>query len=299
MTQALRDQNGLTEAEFLSRYDPAAFGGFSVSADTVIFGVDAKPIAENHRKLDQQKLTVLLVKRTEHPYLDRWSLPGGFVGADESPQGAAMRVLRGKTGLSEIYLEQLGAFGEPSRDPRMRIVSIAYLSLIDRSRHALGAARQGAPTWFDVDFAADANALALTGGGATVTIPVVSKTVRNGRIAMRVRAARDPSPLAFDHADMILEGLLRLRGKIDYTDIAFNLTPERFTVSQLQQVYEILLGTPLLSPVFRRKIAGKIEGAGVYTHEKGHRPSQLFLYKGGGLPAAEPQSVKTGKEASS
>ncbi|MCL1918599.1 MAG: NUDIX hydrolase [Peptococcaceae bacterium] len=306
-------QNALSENEFLAGYNPQEFERPSVSVDTVVFSVDTRQQTENIRKLDEQKLTVLLVKRDTHPFFDKWSLPGGFVGITEPLDSAARRVLRDKTGLDELYLEQLYTFGAPNRDPRMRIISCAYLSLIDRSKHFL--IRQESndtqesnntqdpinsqsqnqeqddttettlqTAWFEIEFSQNANTILMKSSEESLTIPVHSQTARNGKIETLSYVAATESQLAFDHATLILEGLLRLRSKVENTDIVFNLMPERFPISDLQQIYEIILGRKLLTPLFRRQIAPKIEGTGSYTQEKGHRPSQLFRYKIGAGP---------------
>ena len=281
MDNLMRDETGLTEKEFLAEYNPADWDRLSVSVDTVIFSIDSSLQNENIRKLDEQKLTVLLVKRDTHPFMGKWSLPGGFVGMSESPETAARRVLRDKTGLDHLYLEQLYTFGAPDRDPRMRIISCAYLSLIDRSKYSVGSSDKKLQTaWFEIEFAKGAEEIILKSCDVSLNIPVKSHVVQNGKIKTDTYTAEDGSALAFDHASLILEGLLRLRGKTEYTDIVFNLMPEQFTISQLQQIYEIILGQKLLTPQFRRQIASKVAGTDSYTREKGHRPSQLFMYKG-------------------
>ncbi|MDR2736142.1 MAG: NUDIX domain-containing protein [Gracilibacteraceae bacterium] len=267
----LRDQNGLTEAAFLRQYDPNAFERLAVSVDTVVFSIDSRIQTENYRKLDEQKLTVLLLKRNEHPCLGKWSLPGGFVGEKETLDQAALRVLRDKTGLDDVYIEQLYTFGHPQRDPRMRIISVAYLALIDRSQYQLKNPDSQKITdlaWYEIDFPKNTPTLRLKGEAAGEMLEVGNSP-----------PPALGSPLAFDHGSLILEGLLRLRNKIDYTDIVFNLLPGKFTITHLQQIYEIIGGEKLLAPVFRRKIARKITPTGEYTQERGHRPSQLYVYK--------------------
>ena len=281
MDNLTRDEAGLTEREFLAEYNPADWGRLSVSVDTVIFSIDGSLQNENIRKLDEQKLTVLLVKRDAHPYLGKWLLPGGFVGLDESPETAARRVLCDKTGLDDIYIEQLYTFGAPDRDPRMRIISCAYLSLIDRGGYSLSNSDKKLQTsWFEIEFGKGAQEIILKSGNESLSIPVKSHVVKNGKIETSAYTVKDGSALAFDHASLILEGILRLRGKTEYTDVVFNLMPEQFTISQLQQIYEIILGQKLLTPQFRRQIASKVTGTDIYTSEKGHRPSQLFTYRG-------------------
>lgn len=229
-------KNKKKEKEFLDRYDPNEFMPFAVTVDTVVFGV-TKSASGNYRKLDNQKLNVLLVKRTDYPFKDCYALPGGFILQDETPEQTAMRVLKTKTGLSNIYTEQLYTFGAVDRDPRMRVISCAYISLIEARQAEIDNAE-----WFGIDEIAELE-------------------------------------LAFDHKNIIDTALKRLRGKINYTDIVFNMMPERFTISELQEIYEIILGEKLLAPAFRRTISGKIRETGEYTKDAGHRPSQLFEYR--------------------
>jgi len=273
-----KDINGLTEQEFLDKYDPAMFERLSMSVDTVIFSIDTKLQTSNYRKLDDQKLTVLLVKRNEHPFLEHWSLPGGFIGVREAPAKAARRVLRNKTGLDDLYIETLGTYGEPDRDPRMRIISSTYLSLLDRDKFKLQASPYVADSaWFEVEVTD--RELVLCGEGQQLVIPYEKAAIRNGKIKTVEYQVTESNPLAFDHGKILLDGLMRLRHKIDDTDIVFNLLPEEFTITQLQQIYEIILGGKLLAPAFRRKIAPKLQETGRYVQEKGHRPSQYFMYK--------------------
>jgi len=273
-----KDINGLTEQEFLDKYDPTMFERLSMSVDTVIFSIDTKLQTSNYRKLDDQKLTVLLVKRNEHPFLEHWSLPGGFIGVREAPAKAARRVLRNKTGLDDLYIETLGTYGEPDRDPRMRIISSTYLSLLDRDKFKLQASPYVADSaWFEVEVTD--RELVLCGEGQQLVIPYEKAAIRNGKIKTVEYQVTESNPLAFDHGKILLDGLMRLRHKIDDTDIVFNLLPEEFTITQLQQIYEIILGGKLLAPAFRRKIAPKLQETGRYVQEKGHRPSQYFMYK--------------------
>ncbi len=224
------------EEEFLSRYRPEEYASISITVDAIVVGV-AKDITDNYRKLDRQSLKILLVKRDNYPYKGSYSLPGGFVGEKETFEDTLKRVLSDKTGLSDIYSEQLYTFGSVERDPRMRIVSCAYISLVDISRANITGAE-----WFAVEEIAKMD-------------------------------------LAFDHNQIIEEALKRLKGKIDYTDIVFHMMPVEFTISELQEVYELILGKKLLPAAFRRTISDKLEDTGKMTSNAGHRPSRIFRYK--------------------
>ena len=124
----LRDRNGLTEAEFLSSYEPGDYVRPSVAADMVIFTV-METEEENYRKLPEKELDVLLIQRGVHPYLGCWARPGGFVRPDETTEAAARRELKEETGVDHVYLEQLYTFSEPERDPRTWVMSCSYMEL--------------------------------------------------------------------------------------------------------------------------------------------------------------------------
>lgn len=265
------------EHEYLQNYDPGKFERPSVAVDTVIFSVDTDLNNQNYRKLEKQKLTVLLLKRASHPYWGCWSLPGGFVGPDETLAQTAQRIIDSKTRLSNLYFEQLYTFSEPGRDPRMRVISCAYMALIDRS--AFEFKETESLKWFELEVLARGGKLTLTAGNEQLEIGIKTEEQRNGLINSYRNTALPGSALSFDHANIIMEAQLRLRNKIEYTDVAFNLMPPEFSITQLQQIYEIILGETLLAPAFRRKIAAKIEETGDYIKDKGHRPSRLFRYK--------------------
>lgn len=227
----------MSDEAFLRDYDPAAFSRPSVTVDLVLIGVEPA------------RLSVLLVRRDQSPQAGRWALPGGFVAIDESLDDAASRVLREKVGLAEAHLEQLYTFGTVDRDPRMRIISVAYLALL----------RQDAVT------------AALRNGN-------VSVAVLSGDPLEVLDRDRAPLLLAFDHQAILELARARLRGKIDYSDVAFALLPEQFTLRALQDVHEAVLGTTLNKPAFRRRMLdrGWLEPTGLREEEASHRPAELF-----------------------
>lgn len=189
------------------------------------------------------KLHLLLIQRNSPPFADWWALPGGFVKADESLEDAALRELREETGLGEAYFEQLYTYGDPQRDPRGRVITVAYYALIP----------------------ADASIKARAGSDA-----------RNA-----AWHAVDALPsLAFDHAEILAYALRRLRYKLEYSAVGFELLPDCFTLSELQQVYESILGEKLDKRNFRRRIleAGVIEETDQVRSGEG-RPARLYRYK--------------------
>lgn len=212
------------ERAFLEAYDPGQFDRPSVTVDVVIL------------TLREGGLQVLLVKRAHYPFKGFWSLPGGFVGMEESLDQAAARVLGAKSGLEQVYLEQLYTFGAPGRDPRMRIISVAYYALVEASQ--VGQLGEGS-RFFPLE-----------------SVP----------------------ELAFDHAEILQMALKRIRGKLEYVPIGFELLPERFTLRQLQEVHETILGRRLNKDSFRRKMlaSGMLEATGELEQGTDFRPAELY-----------------------
>lgn len=229
--------HNIEEQNFLDKYDPSAYPPIAVAVDTVVFGI-LKSAPKNYRQLSKQSLNILLVKRSEHPFKNKLALPGGFVLPEETIDETAKRVLKTKTGLKEIYCEQLYTFGDINRDPRMRVISCAYIALVDAEKTQIKDAE-----WISTDMIKNAD-------------------------------------LAFDHAAIIMEALKRLRGKINYTDIVFHMMSEKFTISQLQEIYETILQKKLLPAAFRRTIADRITQTEEFTQNAGHRPSRLYRWNG-------------------
>jgi 8-oxo-dGTP diphosphatase len=206
------------------------------------------------------RLTVLLQKREQDAEKGKWALPGGFVAIDESLDAAAERVLAEKARMAGAWVEQLYTFGEPHRDPRGRVITVAYFALLQKERFepALTAATDLALAELRVDWTGE------TGGPASVL----------GEDGLQLS-------LAFDHADILGLAVKRLRGKLDYSDIAFALLPELFTLRELQQVHEAILGLPLNKPAFRRRLLdrGRLQATGRREVGTGFRPAELYRRK--------------------
>ncbi len=283
-----------TEAEFLKSYDASKYPRPSVTVDMVIFTVMDRP-QTNYRKLPEKDLKVLLIKRGGHPFKDCWALPGGFVKPTESLDQAAARELAEETGVNDVYMEQLFTWGDPGRDPRTWVISCSYMALIDASRINLAAGDDAVDAqWFSVAKKLKLERKKPTKNGSIAkqiyslllssdelkTETQLEKTVRKAG-AMRTEDERIvlPGSLAFDHGRMISCALDRLRNKIEDTDMAFNLMPEYFTLTQLQQVYETILGKELLKANFRRKIEDNVVDTGMFTDGDGYRPSRLYKMK--------------------
>ena len=267
-----------SEEEFLRDYNPNSFEKLSMTTDILIFSVSSEEV-DNYRKTDKKKMSILLVKRDNYPFKDKWCLPGGFIGIDENLDDAPIRILKKETNLDNIYLEQLYTFGNVDRDPRMRIISTSYIALTDKNR--LDTSLNSSASWFDILFYEEKNNvvdITLTNGKETINFSI-KKTLRERTTDRYSFTVVKNNNLAFDHAKVILSGIERLKNKIEYTDIVFNMMPEYFTLGELQQVYEVILGKKLLDPAFRRIIANKVEKTTKMKTGGGHRPSYLFRYK--------------------
>ena len=138
-----------SEEEFLKSYNPNDYDRISVTADVLVLSISSGE-KENYRKLNNKHFSILLVKRTEYPFKDRWCLPGGFIHIDETIGDAAKRILKNETNLSDIYIEQLYTFSGVDRDPRMRVISTSYISLIDKS--LLNIKLNENASWFDMNY---------------------------------------------------------------------------------------------------------------------------------------------------
>lgn len=242
----------MTEAEFLAEYDPAAYDRPALAVDLVLMGLRAGRPA------------VLLRQRAEHPHAGCWALPGGFVGLDEPLDAAAGRILREKAGIGGAHLEQLYTFGAIDRDPRMRIVTVAYLALLPEPAFA--------------DALEDEPSLAV----AVLDVPWAGETGGSVRALSTARHSRgEPLPLAFDHAEILALAVLRLRGKLDHSGVGFALLPECFTLRQLQDVHEAVLGTALNKPAFRRRMLdrGWLEPTGAREAGTSFRPAELYRFR--------------------
>ncbi len=277
--EGLRDKDGLTEEEFLAGYEPGDYPRPSVAADMVIFTVTDEE-EENYRKLPGKELRLLLIRRGGHPYLNRWALPGGFVRPTETTEEAAARELREETGVDHVYLEQLYTFSQPERDPRTWVMSCSYMALIDSSQVTVKAgddAQQAA--WFGVTLrmGSEENGkelweLELSHEDITLKA-LLEKGVHETFNQCRIRSN---DGLAFDHARIAACGLERLRGKLKYTDLAIHLMPEYFTLTELQQVYEVVLDQELPTAAFRRKAVTMVHETEQFAEHGGHRPSRLY-----------------------
>lgn len=239
----------MTEKEFLKEFDSSQYEKPSVTVDALVITMN-----------EEKRLEVLLIKRNAHPYENCWSLPGSFVGIRESLEIAVARGLEQKTGLKDMYLEQLYTFGDPGRDPRMRIISVAYMALVPKCKIRLHETPE--VTMFEI-LQTDKE-LVLRNQELKIEIPV--------------------SELAFDHANELLLALDRLKGKVEYTDIALELLSDKsnFTIYELKMIHEAILNETLDTGNFRRSFkkkyidTGKVVETGNESKEFSKKPSSTF-----------------------
>ena len=266
-----------SEEEFLKNYNSDEFEKLSMTTDILVFSVSDEP-STNYRKTSRKHMSILLVKRSDYPFKDKWCLPGGFLDISESLDECSKRVLKKKTNVSDIYLEQLYTFGAVNRDPRMRIVSTAYMALIDK--RMLGMTLTEDASWFNVFYEETDKFVQvfLDNGEEELNFKLEKKCMEQTSGKWQY-VVTDNEYLAFDHPLVIWDGIERLKNKVNYTDVVFNLMPEYFTLGELQQVYEVILNKKLLDPAFRRIIADKVVKTNKVKTGGGHRPSALFKYK--------------------
>jgi 8-oxo-dGTP diphosphatase len=235
------------ESAFLAAYDPSQFDRPSVAVDVALLSAF------------DGALHALLLRRDQHPFKGAWSLPGGFVALDESLEDAAVRQLARKAALQDVFVEQLFTFGHPDRDPRMRVIAVAYYALVDHARF-----KNALETVPDLELAR----LVVPWGGET-----------GGPVELLDAQAR-PMEMAFDHAEILGMAVKRIRGKLDYSPIGFQLLPKTFTLRALQAVHETILARPLNKDSFRRRMlaTGLLEATGKKERAVGHRPAELYRF---------------------
>lgn len=253
------------------------YANLALSTDMLIFSV-SKGNAKTCRNLSEKYFCILLVRRTTEPFKDKWCLPGGFVEKDETLDMAAERILAKETNLHNIYKEQLYTFGEINRDPRMRVISTSYMALIDREQ--LKENLSDNASWFNIHVQEKENVVDVLLENEEEKIEYkVKKELVNKTTNQYKYEILENEKIGFDHTQIIITGISRMKNKVQDTDIIFNMMPEYFTLGELQQIYEVILDKKLLDPAFRRIIADKVEKTDKLVKTGGHRPSVLYKYK--------------------
>lgn len=244
------------EQEFLANYQQKEYPSIAYTADILVFTIL------------NGKLSLLLIKRGGHPYKDCWALPGGFVNIDESSEDAASRELHEETGygFSSLYLEQLKTYSAPYRDPRMRVISTAYIAFIPY--HELGDPAAG-------DDAKEAHLFAVED----------------------ILSGDEPIDLAFDHLQIITDGIERARAKLEYSPLATTFLSETFTLSDLRRVYEAVWGTSIHASNFRRKVINTpdfVQPVGLKGSSEFSTGRAAELYRAGNAKILHPAILQNG-----
>lgn len=227
MSENFKDQ----DKAFLDTYDSSAYEKPSITVDILVFTIE------------DEELKIVMIKRKNSPYKGMLSLPGAFVGMEETLDEAASRGIREKTGLVDIYFEQLYTWGAINRDPRMRIISVSYMALVSIK---------------DLYHAAGSNEIS----SHLYSVDQLLQSEEN---------------IAFDHREMIAYARERIKNKVEYTQLAFEFLPEKFTLPQLQKINEILLGKELYKANFRKKVKNLVRETKEFTSGGAHRPSKLYV----------------------
>ncbi|EPY6469951.1 NUDIX domain-containing protein [Clostridium sporogenes] len=280
------------EEEFLKSYDENDYKRPSVTNDIIIFTADDKE-EDNLRKVPQKGLQVILIKRDDYPYTGQWALPGGFIGIEEGLEVSARRKLKEKTGIDNIYTEQLYTFGDVDRDKRTRVISVGNIALVEKSSIRFKEVdSQKKSEWFWIDktlissekqeqYTENKHLLSLKSidekiiMNYEVTEKIGRDIFRRKEISYRL-LNNSTEELAFDHYKILDYGIDRLRNKVEYTPIAFNLLPRVFTVKELQNVYEAIMGREILN--FRRKMGKMIIETDEKIEGRPFRPAKVFKF---------------------
>ena len=297
------------EKEFLAGYDLTKYDRPSVAADIVVFAIMADGERDNTRKPQDKKLKILLIERGGYPYKGCWAMPGGFCRKGEDVIDSARRELCEETGIGDAYVKLVGVYGEPGRDPRGWVISSTYMVLMDGERCSIEAGDDARDArWFTVELTDISTEVTEVSGTGEEIVKNEDEASRKAKNEKRYRLVLNNTDsdikltavlrrtdmsscgrssdsydveecegLAFDHARIITEAVLGLREDVRRDmKLAFDLLPERFTLTELQNVYEQIWDMELTTPNFRRKIAEYVEETDAYQSGERYRPAKLF-----------------------
>lgn len=272
------DHASLDEAEFLEQYRLDDYERPSVAADVVTFAIRAES-EESYRKNPKQHLSLLLIRRGVHPFCDAWALPGGFLQPTETIEQCAARELQEETGVAPTALRSVGVFSQPDRDPRGRILSVAFLSILTEENVRIMAGNDAAAAqWFDVTFVETDTDAALTLRHDDTVLSAKLRKISGCSAAGAYEIAENDG-LAFDHAAIIASAIAKLRRYGKNLEMVFDFLPEKFTLTQLQMVQETITDIAMVPANFRRKIAAEVQETNEFVTGAGHRPAKLFIRK--------------------
>lgn len=267
------------DKKFLELYSDSEYAKPSVTVDNVIFRLFDKP-TNNYRKLPEKKLQVYLTQRSNPPFKGKFSVVGSFIDLGFELSTSAKLCAQHKVGLKDAYFEQLYTFGEMTRDPRTRVLSVSYLFLTNQKQ----VLENG--EWFDITLEKKLTTqesthkqtqyvLTLSNQNQTLENQLLLDENSQSSLLPKTLTIKSSS-LAFDHAKIVFYAIMRLRNKLEYTDVIFNLLEDKFTLTELKKSYETILDESQLDANFRRKTSKLVAPLKEYTTGFGHRASQLF-----------------------
>ena len=283
------------EKKYLESYDISKFERPSIAADIVVFSILNDGVRDSIRRLQKKSLQILLVKRADYPYKDYWALPGGFCMPGEDVIETAARELLEETNVNNAYLKLVDVYGDKDRDPRGWIVSNTFMALIDGEKsEPKPGTDTGEAKWFTLELTSkliskevkkkQANIitdyeLSFRNDeiGKTFTCSLSEKKVFKDYHEHVTYEIKDSGLLAFDHAKIIMNAIMRLRKETEFDfRVAFDLVPENFTLTYLQTVYELIWDKKLITANFRRKILDYVRETEESIEGEGFRPAKLF-----------------------
>lgn len=265
------------EKTFLSNYNMNDYERPSVTADIIALMIRSQD-SQNYRRNRKTSLSLLLIKRGGHPFKGCWALPGGFLNPGETIEQCALREIEEETSVKPVSIMSVGLFSEPGRDPRGWIISNAFVSILSETtvNQQSGDDADDAQ-WFDVSFDKDEQGryrLELSRADITLSALLTEEKTRFGRTYFNIV---ESGGLAFDHAEIIATALTSLRNEAKNFENIFDFLPEKFTLTQLQNVQETITNISVLPANFRRKISGLVTETDEYTKGAGHRPAKLYV----------------------
>ena len=286
----IKDYKQINEESYYKSYNVDSYKRPSITNDILVITVENKNDSYAKKRTSDKGLQVLLVRRSNHPNKGKLAIPGGFIKMDESLEDSVLRILKEKTGISNLYTEQLYTFGDINRDKRTRVISIANLALVEKNKVILDDNLSSAWFWVDkkllshkrdINMIEEKYLLEITSEDNKDIIKCEVTESSSMDISSKKKKSykfleSSSEELSFDHFKILDYCIDRLRNKLEYTTIAFNLLPEIFTVKELQNVYEAILGHRILN--FRRKIGKMIIETQQKTVGVPYRPAKLFKF---------------------
>lgn len=264
-----------SDEEFLKNYNSDDYEKMSITTDITLFSISDKK-QENYRKKAAKSFSVLLVKRSTPPFINRYCIPGGFLSLDEKLLDCAKRVLFIEANLENIYLNQIHTFSDIDRDIRGRVLSVSYLGLIDKNLIESSLKEQA--SFFDLTLTEDQQYITLSFSNEkdSFSCKLLREVDIYGIISYK---EIENSYIAFDNLKMLMHSIDYLKQNLSHNDFVFHMLPKYFTLKELQLVYETILGRKLIDSVFRRTIKDNVIPTDMVKNDGGHRPSVLYTYR--------------------